>query len=581
MGLNPLERLGRIPLPKLAFIALLLLALIFGAYFRLNSPQANLPNEDEFYTMIPAVKLNVNHPNYDPRLFNFHHPFFGFKLMGALIDRDRDYTNTVNIPPNLLYWSYMAAPELRGQEASMRLMTALFGLLLFIPIFLIGRELHGGLAGLLAAAITGLSVGFINLSRVAMQDAFLPVFMFCAMYLSMKYLKAKPDEKIFSIDKPLVFLAGALVFIYLSFIIRLGQPLTISLALLLAVAMRNEKRHSWAVLYAAIFMVPTVLLSFGIEPFRQFLALKGNDLIGLRFNTEFISAAVSQGSFTFLAMLAFAVFLFAVDFIPKPQKKVFSEKLSLRQIRDKFGLGSTGQARAYIEGNFEYSREHDSYTVFEKKGTGLAAGLSEFFWSLRIEKKFMLITFALMLLIMFFTETGGNTRIYMFFFIIPIIFIAGKITRFTGAAQYALLGLFLLLDIASLYAANPHFNEYTVLGTEPVYIGNFSAQYAEIFATLGELGSPRAVSNEPGFLLRYPNSEPLAPNYGGFRESENCTAEYFASQKGSVLVYRNLEYDINSNQYVCPGIKGAKLKLVEDIDDGNKSHVMFRIFEFG
>lgn len=531
--------------------------------------------------MVPAVKLNVSHPNYDPRLFNFHHPFFGFKLMGTLLDRSKDYTNTVNIPANLLYWSYMAAPELRGEEASMRLMTAIFGLLLFIPVFLIGRELYGNLAGLLAAAIMGISVGFINLSRVAMQDAFLPFFMFCAMYLSILYLKAKPAEKIFSMDKPLVFLAGALFFIYLSFITRLGQPLTISLALLLAVAMRKEKRHSWIVLYAAIAMVPAVLLTFGIEPFRQFLELRGNDLAGLRFNTEFIAAALSQGSFTFLAMLAFAVYLFTADFMPKPRKKVFSENLSLRQIRDRFGLGSTEEARTYIERNFEHNREHDSYTVFEKKGKSLTAGLSDFFWGLEIEKKFMLITFALMLLIMFFTETGGTTRIYMFFFAIPIIFLSGKIIRFTGTAQYILLSLFLLLDIGSLYAANPHFNEYTVLGAEPIYIRNFAAEYAEIFATLAQKGNPKAISNEPGFLLRYPNSEPLPPNYAEFRESANCTAEYFASQRGNVLVYRNLEYDINSNQYICPEITGAKLKLIKDINDGNENHVLFRIFEFG
>ncbi len=572
---------GKLPqLHGLIFIAVLAIALLFSGYFRFNSPLSNVPNDDEFYTMIPAVKLNVPHPNYDARMFNFHHPFFGFQLMGLLIERPKDYMNTVNIPPNLLYWSYMAAPELREEEASMRFMTALFGVLLLMPVFLIGKELYGPVAGLLAAAMAGVSVGFINLSRVLIQDAFLPFFMFMAIYFGIKYLKSGNEEKIFSISKPVFYFFATLVFIYLSFIIRLGQPLLVFLTLLLAVLMKKEKKYRWFFFYAAPLMALVVIISFGIEPFARLLELRGENIASLRYNTEFVLAGVSQGSFTFLLMAAFTAYLFAADFLPKPQKKVFRERLSMREIRDKFSLSSTSEAQKYIEMNYESRKEQDGYTIFEKKSKGFAARLSDFFMELETEKKFILMSFALMLLGIIFTETGGNPRLYMFFFIFPIIFVAGKIARFKKTLPYAMVCAALILDIGLLHATNPNFSEYTVLGMKPSYLTNFSAEYSKIFGYMGENGNPKALSNEPGFLLRYPDSEPLPVSFVGFREYGDCTPAYAAAQKGNFLVYRAMEYDINANKYICPNIPEAKPELVKTITNihGEK---MFQIYRFG
>ncbi len=583
-GTMPQEEIAspKVAVPEphvIAFIGVMVVVLAFSAYFRVNSPHANQPTDDEFYTMIPAVKLNVPHPNYDPRMFNFHHPFFGFKLMGALIDRGKAYTNTVNIPPNLLYWSYMAAPELRDEEKSMRFMTALFGMLLLIPVFLIGRELYGNIAGLLAASLTGISVGFINLSRVAFQDAFLPFFMFMAMYFGMKYLKADEKEKVLGVDKALVNMLLALVFLYLSFIVRIGQPLLVFLALVLAVFIRKGKKYAWVFLYSVPIMATVVLLSFGVEPIMQMLSLRGGKVIEIALNTGFIQGAVAQGAYASTLMLAFTAYLVAADFLPKPQKMVFSGKLSLREIRDRLGLSSTSEARDYIERNYEYNREGDSYTVLEKKAQGFMEKLSTFFWGLESGKKFLLMTFALLLLAAIFTETGSTPRLYLFIFILPIIFVAGKIVRFSRHVQYMALSLALLADTYSLYAANPNFNEYTVFGIQPIYILNFKSQYMETLDFLSDENGPKVITNEPGLLLRYANSEPLPPNYRGFSESENCNDDYFRAQKGNILVYRRLEYDLNSNQYICPAIRNANLVPIKNVSDGAVG-TLFEIYRF-
>ncbi|GEM_PF-6112391 len=567
------------PLHIAAFIAVMLLALVFSAYFRFNGPTANQPTEDEFYSMVPAVKLNVDHPKYDPRLFNFHHPFFGFKLMGALLDSGKEYTNSINIPANLLYWAYLAAPELRPEEVGMRSMLALFGVLLFIPVFLIGRELYGNLAGILAAAITGISIGFINLSRVLIQDGFLPFFMFMAMYCGIKYLKAKPSEKFFFADSSLVFLLTSLVFLYLSFIIRIGQPALIFLALLIAVFMKKEKKYGWVFFYAVPLMAILVIISFGIEPINQLLLLRGTNIVPFTINTGFFPTLFSLGSLSFIALLAYAACSFGMQFAPRSQKKIFGQALSMREIRDKFNLASTSDAQHYIESNYEHRKEVDGYILLEKKHPSTWSKVSGFFLGLESEKKFLLLSFIGIMLAVLFTETGSIPRIYMFSFVLPIIFLSGKATASAKPLHYAGICCLVLLDLGMLFSANPHFNGYTVLGLAPKYMANFSAQYAQVYSTLSENGNPKIITNEPGLLLRYENSEPLPPNYEGFRESNNCNPLYFASQAGNLLVYRAIEYDLNANDYICPAAAGANLVKIRYIGDENGGK-MFQIYKF-
>ncbi|MEK6901966.1 MAG: phospholipid carrier-dependent glycosyltransferase, partial [archaeon] len=233
--------------PHIGWVFLLVLLLAGSIYFRFSEWDSHTLNRDEVYYIVAAIKLNSPHKTYDAREYNYEHPFLGKKIMGMGIDSNQSYYNTSIIPADLYVYNYLGAHEYRDQIPSMRFMTALFGLLALIPAFLIGRTLFSTRAGLLTAALVGLSIGFINQSRILYQDAFLPFFFFMTIWSFLEWIKSNPHEKWNGVSFSWGWLILTLIFLTLSGLVRLGQPSILAVGILIVVFMLKKPILPWII----------------------------------------------------------------------------------------------------------------------------------------------------------------------------------------------------------------------------------------------------------------------------------------------------------------------------------------------
>ena len=251
------------------FYLAIVFALLFSVYFRFTDPLSGSVADDEIVTMISAIKLNISHPAYDPRLYVSTHPYLGKWLMASIIDKDADYTNIKAMPkdaPGDWRLSYLTVKEVKNQEMRIRFISALFGILALIPVFLIGRELFGLKTGLLSAALVGLWSGFINLSRLQYQDATLPFFFFFSVYFQILFLKQPEQGKLFS--KETLFLFGVLVFLYLCFLIRIGQPLFLLASVVICILLKNRLKTKILGFLGVVASIVFAVFSIGIDPIK-------------------------------------------------------------------------------------------------------------------------------------------------------------------------------------------------------------------------------------------------------------------------------------------------------------------------
>jgi asparagine N-glycosylation enzyme membrane subunit Stt3 len=128
-------------------------------------------------------------------------------------------------------------------------MCALFGALALIPLFLIGKFIHGKEAGLITALLGGISIAFINQSRLAYQDAFLPFFFFFSIYFALRYYFERPERTTYGIRTEWIWLGACVIAVAASLLVRIGQPILLLIALAWMFYSNHEKRtHFWRAL---------------------------------------------------------------------------------------------------------------------------------------------------------------------------------------------------------------------------------------------------------------------------------------------------------------------------------------------
>lgn len=564
-------------LMKIVFYGILIFAIIFSSFIRFDDPLVNIPNNDEFYNFIAAIKLNIDHDFYDPRLYNYEHPFYGKKLMGAFIDKTQEYPNIALIPINLYYLNYLAAEEIKDQEESMRFMAIFFGLLALIPVFLIGKELFDTITGLFSTTLVALSIGFINLSRVPFQDAFLPFFFFFAIYFGILYVKSDENEKIRKFNKSIIYLLLTSIFIFFSAIIRLGQPIFLVAALIIALILKKNKKHIFSFIFILPLLVISTLFFYGLDAFNLMLNLRAENLVPFEFTLEPLIGMISHNSFTFLILLIISIFYLFIFLKPRKQKTIFEEAFSLKDLRNKFNLTSTNTTLDFINRNYEVEKRKDLYALKEKTSQPIERKIFNSFKHMEIDKKFMLISFIFILFGIFLTGTGSSPRFYIIFLIFPILFVSGFISKFKKPFFYIGISLIILIDIMLLWNVSPNFIDYSVMDLQPKYLSYPAEGFKNLDLFLEQNNYENFITNDAAIILRHGKGTAMPPIYKRFKESANCTLEYFQKMKGTLLVYRK-EFTIENNKFICVLFKHNNLILLDEISINGS---IFELYEIG
>lgn len=168
----------------------LIIVILLGVGIRFIQLDAHLLNGDEEFYIVGAEKFHAG-SDYDVRIWNYHAPPVGKWLMSLpLVFTDVDYSIAYALPPNLWVWNYAAFESIGQIYPLVRGVSALFGILLILFIFLTGRELFGTTAGLWGAASAAVAIDLIILSRVAMVDIYLYAFIAASIFFYVKYRRS-------------------------------------------------------------------------------------------------------------------------------------------------------------------------------------------------------------------------------------------------------------------------------------------------------------------------------------------------------------------------------------------------------
>jgi dolichyl-phosphate-mannose--protein O-mannosyl transferase len=159
----------------------LIISIGIGIFVRFYGIGNSYLEGDEPSWIVSEIKLH--HPgSYDARLNLYEHPPIARWFIGLPTSYiSADYTMTVALPPNMNVWAYLA--PLKEVYVPLREVSAVFGALSILLIFLIAKNIYGTKAGIWSATIAALSFDLIFYSRwVLSESVFLVMTLFTLYY---------------------------------------------------------------------------------------------------------------------------------------------------------------------------------------------------------------------------------------------------------------------------------------------------------------------------------------------------------------------------------------------------------------
>jgi hypothetical protein len=546
-------------------IGILLIGSAF--YFRMDSIMPEHTLRDEMINFISAVKLNTPHPEYDPKLYNYEHPFLGKKIMGIFIEQ-KEYPNVTATPANMYVYNYASALEIKNQEWIMRLTLALFGILAIIPAFLVGKELYGNLAGIFTAAFYGTGAGFLAISRIAYQDAFLYFFMFFGIYFIIRFVKEE-NEKWEN-----VYLLTTVIFTLLSALVRLGQPIALVGMLFIALFIKRKKILWIKGIILLLIAYILLFLSYSTSAYRALELLRAESQ-NILFTSSAYTGLFSMTSYLFLFLAVFWVMKVLMNV-----KKKKPERITLEEAKTRFGIEKTKDAKEYIQTNYSAKKiEKEIYEIspLQENFFGM---LKKKYASMKNEQKLMLYSMLIFAILFTFTEAGLEPRYYIVFFLPILAFVASKIKMVQGNFFVCAIILVAGFDVANLFTNHPNYLNYTIIGkTALIKESGYDSFHAlnEVYAFLKTQKNPVILTNEPAILLRYENATPYPPTSNRYKEHKNCTKEFFDSKKNMFFVYYGDK--IEENPYLCYDKTKMKFETEKIIYQDEKP--MYTIYKIG
>ncbi len=279
--------------------------------------------------------------------------FYAFRAIGPL-DFDNAPNQTTPLEwtdPNIPSWTKIAMHDhpllvFLVQHFSMaifgennfgfRFPSALLGIVSVYLVYLIAKKLFSENAGLIAAALTAVTVNNVYISRLGIQESYVIFFLLLASYLFLRAL-----------EKPQFFLwVGATL--GLAFLTKYITFIAVPIFITYLVLFRRDvfrKKHFWlGVLLTAIVASPILIYNFQLyDAFGHFdfqfsfifgqnpevwQSAPGKEQIGslgdrLR---NFIPNLLVTNSWIFLSLAATTLIYFAILFFKKTTNAIFKEK---------------------------------------------------------------------------------------------------------------------------------------------------------------------------------------------------------------------------------------------------------------
>ncbi len=470
------------------------------------------PVNDEIIVMIASTKLNMPHPSYDAREYNYEHPPLGKYILGWALNRDKEYDNTLLIPINLYVYSYLASTELREEQYALRMWTAVFGLLFLVALFFLAKELFNKQVGYVSVVFAGLSVGFINISHLVFQDALLPLFITMALLFALRYVKTNPSTKWKGIPLEFIYLGTCILFMGASLLTRMGQPPFFFAGLLIGFL---AVRKGWIPI--AIGTILMVAVFHRIYPLTIIGELAQDTYSGAlipQIHLALFRGALDMGSYT----LAGGLVLAAIGWI------LTRPKFSISILRKKWE-----------------SLENPHRVAFIVILVTLLAGL--------------------------FTPLGTAPRYYMVFLILPFVYAAYALVKYTPKWGKIILIVLLIADGMLLAGASPDYKEYSLFpGSQPFMIEQ-GDEYKQFEKLLDTQGITEYFTNDARIILMDERAKPIPPFHKAYYLEAKCNGKFLTEQEGKLFIY-NAEYaPIQGNKFLCPLLTLETLQKVEGMED--------------
>lgn len=181
---------------KRIIILFLVLAILAGICFRVAGAFNDMVLFDESIYIISALKLTHGSIE-DPRLWNYEHPPIAKWLYGLpTLLISTNYEEVFNLPMNKYIWIYKAHEAIKSTYQTLRIMPLFFGILTILLVFLITKELWGQYAALWATAVASLFNHLIFFSKIAYLDSAYVFFSLLMLFLYIRYINSKANNKI-------------------------------------------------------------------------------------------------------------------------------------------------------------------------------------------------------------------------------------------------------------------------------------------------------------------------------------------------------------------------------------------------
>ena len=464
---------------------LLIIVILIGIGARLYKLDANYLNGDEEFYIVAAEKFHAG-SDYDVRIWNYHAPPVAKYIMSLpLAFTQADYSIPYAIPPNLWVWNYVAFESIKQVYTLIRTVTALFGILFIVFIFLIGRELFGRTAGLWAAASAAIAIDYIILSRVALVDMFLYAFIASTMFFYIKYRKAA---------KPLPWLIGLFFSLILMFGTKNAQWIVVIPPLLYVEIVGNKKHIMKTIHFLVILGIAWFIHSSFIyppafsKPAYEFFTMGANKNFIEPYADIVVKSILTINSYFFLAVFALTIgfYLRALGILKK----------------------------SLYWGKIKNHLAHPSPYTF----VIFIAILS-------------LLTFSL-------TSLSQNSK-YVGQISIPFFVLGGFVVTKVWNRYKIAKGVLLLLLLIGVFSAIwyfPSYEEYP--GQQVISIANPGSLVNPLLDFLHKQGNPPVITNEMNLLLFYTGQAFPIP----VKDSQACTQQLTDTLKtgGVIGIFKNV-----------------------------------------
>lgn len=479
---------------------------------------------DEPLTMISGIKLNHENNPYDPRLFLYENPpvarwFTGFPTRFI----DTDFSPTVSIPLNLNVLSYFV--PFKEIYVQTRLVSALFGALSVLLVFLITRNLFGLKAGIWGAVSASMSFDLIFYSRWTLTEAMFVGLALLTLYFYILYLQEKNSMR------RLLFMGLTAVFFTLALGTRSFTPLFLIPALLLSQFLINRGKIKENILFTVLLLAGIyVFLSVFYPPEVRALAQKLHGVYSLSGVIKFslpdvLLVNIYRNSYLYVFSL---LLLLYEGFVYLMKSK---DRISLKSLTD------------YLK------NPAPSFAIVLLLIVSLAG----------------------------FTFTKYSLPRYQVLLFIPLFILAGKpLEKAAENKALSILLVFLVaINILFFVKVYPYYSEYQnfyfgkcgdyMISCSSTGWQNHIPELKEAMSYLGGFGNPPVMTNEFNVLTFYKGEAIPLITYDS-RCNPNDVKQLVSTHK--YIVYwgaRGAQADLRNDTYVCPYLRQIPMELVESL----------------